>query len=34
MRYLKIGGLAREAGIKSTAVRYYERIGLFPQAAN
>ncbi len=31
MRYLKISELAKEAGIKSTAIRYYEKIGIFPR---
>lgn len=29
MNYLKIGELAKETGLKSTAIRYYERIGVF-----
>ena len=31
MRYLKISELAKEAGIKSTAIRYYEKIGILPK---
>ncbi|MCL4322563.1 MAG: heavy metal-responsive transcriptional regulator [Deltaproteobacteria bacterium] len=31
MKYLKIGELARETGIKATTIRYYERIGVFPK---
>ena len=31
MKYLKISELAKAAGINTTTVRYYERIGIFPK---
>ena len=30
---LTIGDVARRAGVETSAIRYYERIGLLPQAA-
>lgn len=31
MKYYKIGELAKQAGIHSTTVRYYEKIGILPK---
>ena len=33
MKYYKIGELAKQAGISSSAIRYYERIGVLPKPA-
>jgi|SRR5215813_10247419 len=32
MRDLSIGEVARKAGLRTSAIRYYEKIGLLPQA--